>query len=96
MKKSFTLNPILHTVWLGNSTLTLNNYTESRLFYFGENPVLSKQSYHFVQNPGCMKSSQIVKGKSYSMANLAAQFQTRFLELIPRPIAELKFSTQAT
>jgi hypothetical protein len=29
-----------------------------------------------------------------SLCSLATQFQTRFLELIPRPIAGLKFPTQ--
>ncbi len=36
-------------------------------------------------------------GLSYrpaSLCSLATQFQVRFLELIPRPIAGLKFSTQ--
>jgi hypothetical protein len=37
--------------------------------------------------------NQVGIGLSYRPASLATQFQTRFLELIPRPIAGLKFST---
>jgi hypothetical protein len=40
--------------------------------------------------------NQVGIGLSYwpaSQCNLATQFQTRFLELVPRPIAGLKFST---
>jgi hypothetical protein len=41
--------------------------------------------------------NQVGIGLSYrpaSLCSLAIQFQTRFLESIPRPIAGLKFSTQ--
>jgi hypothetical protein len=40
--------------------------------------------------------NQVGVGLSYrlaSLCSLATQFQTRFLELIPRPIAGLQFST---
>ncbi len=43
--------------------------------------------------------NQVGIGLSYrpaSLRSLAIQFQTRFLESIPRPIAGLKFPTQAT
>jgi hypothetical protein len=43
--------------------------------------------------------NQVGIGLSYrpaSLCNLATQFQTRFLESIPRPIAGLKFPTLKT
>jgi hypothetical protein len=43
--------------------------------------------------------NQVGIGLSYrpaSLCSLATQFQTRFLESIPRPVAELRFPTQNT
>ncbi len=48
-------------------------------------------------SPAMGARNQIGIGLSYrpaSLCSLATQFQTRFLELIPRPIAGLKFSTR--
>jgi hypothetical protein len=47
-------------------------------------------------NPAMGARNQEGIGLSYrpaSLCNLATQFQTRFLESIPRPIAGLEFST---
>ncbi len=47
-------------------------------------------------SPAMGARNQVRIGLSYwpaSLCSLANQFQTRFLELIPRPIAGLKFST---
>ncbi len=47
-------------------------------------------------SPAMGARNQVGIGKSYrpvSLYSLATQFQTRFLESIPRPIAGLKFST---
>jgi hypothetical protein len=47
-------------------------------------------------SPAMGARNQVGIGLSYrpaSQCSLATQFQTRFLELIPRPIAGLKFST---
>ncbi len=47
--------------------------------------------------PAMGARNQVGIGLSYwpvSLCSLATQFQTRFLESIPRPIAGLKFSTQ--
>ncbi len=48
-------------------------------------------------SPAMGARNQVGIGLSYrpaSLCSLATQFQTRFLESIPRPIAGLKFSTQ--
>ncbi len=48
-------------------------------------------------SPAMGARNQIGKGLFYrpaSLCSLATQFQTRFLESIPRPMAGLKFSTQ--
>jgi hypothetical protein len=48
-------------------------------------------------DPAMGARNQVDIGLSYRPANLcslATQFQTRFLESIPRPIAERKFSTR--
>ncbi len=48
-------------------------------------------------SPAMGARNQVGIGLSYwpaSLGSLATQFQTRFLESIPRPIAGLKFSTQ--
>jgi hypothetical protein len=55
-------------------------------------------SYYCVGNfsPAMGARNQVGIGLSYrpaSLCSLATQCQTRFLELIPRPIARLKFST---
>jgi hypothetical protein len=47
--------------------------------------------------PSVGARNQVGIGLSYrpaSLSSLATQFQTRFLETIPRPIAGLKFSAQ--
>ncbi len=47
-------------------------------------------------SPAMGARNQVGIGLSYrpaSLCSLATQFQTRFLESIPRPIAGLKFST---
>ncbi len=47
-------------------------------------------------SPAMGARNQVGIGLSYrpaSLCSLATQLQTRFLELIPRPIAGLKFST---
>jgi hypothetical protein len=60
---------------------------------------------HFLENsfgnfsPAMRARNQLGIGLSYrpaSLCSLATQFQTRFLESIPRPIAGLKLSTQFT
>ncbi len=48
-------------------------------------------------SPAMGARNQVGIGLSYlpvSLCSLVTQFQTRFLESIPRPIAGLKFSTQ--
>ncbi len=48
-------------------------------------------------SPAMEARNQVGIGLSYrpaSLCSMAIQFQTRFLELIPRPIAGLKFSAQ--
>jgi hypothetical protein len=55
----------------------------------------------FVGNlrPAMGARNQVGIGLSYrpaSLCSLATQFQTRFLELIPRPVAGLKFSALVT
>jgi hypothetical protein len=47
-----------------------------------------------ILSPALGARNQVCKGLSYrpaSLCSLPNQFQTRFLELIPRPIAGLKF-----
>ncbi len=48
------------------------------------------------QSPAMGAKNQVGIGSSYrpaSLCSLASQFHTRFLELIPRPVAGLKFPT---
>ncbi len=50
-------------------------------------------------SPAMGARNQVGIGLSYrpaSLCSLATQFQTRFLESIPRPIARLEFSTQGS
>ncbi len=50
-------------------------------------------------SPAMGARNQVGIGLSYrpaGLCSLATQYQTRFLELIPRPIAGLKFSTQCS
>jgi hypothetical protein len=50
-----TLNPVLHTVWLDNNTLTVRRNTEK--YYFGEKSSFCTPSEAFVVNQEKLKSS---------------------------------------
>jgi hypothetical protein len=59
----------------------------------------SSNGWNIPLSPAMGARNQVGIGLSYrptSLCSLATQFQTRFLELIPRPIAGLKFSTLNT
>jgi len=84
-------------LWVCSSTLDepIFELFEIWLLFYGQNRQRNPVSVTLVPQMGA--KNQVGIGLSYrpaSLCSLATQFQTQFLELIPRPIAGLKFSTQ--